>query len=234
MGLPPVMFSHREKLVPLLDILLGNTSVLIDRDPHAAERRKVYGRAGEYRLPKHGLEYRTLSNFWLRAYPLMHGMMGLARLGLDILTAEEIALEGGGWGAVKRLTELVSIDKVRTAINENNLDLAKENYAGVRKFIEDHVSDDASTLSRGLQAGYLPAFDFFIEMIDRKGIEYWFPDDPMTYWTSVFTEGHETGFEAFMTGKVADKMRQKQIEGDVGRLGQQIRAKVAKSVGISI
>src|SRR5262249_35468363 len=28
-------------------------------------RRQFYGRAGEYRLPRHGLEYRTLGNAWL-------------------------------------------------------------------------------------------------------------------------------------------------------------------------
>ena len=59
--------DNRVDLVALMDVLVGNTCVMIDRDPEAPERRLNYGRVGEYRLPPHGLEYRTLSNFWLRS-----------------------------------------------------------------------------------------------------------------------------------------------------------------------
>src|SRR3990167_11232915 len=83
-SLAPQVFKVRERLVPLLYILLGNQCVLIDRDPNAALRRKHYGRAGEYRLPKYGLEYRTLSNFWLRSYPLFSLVMGLTKLSASI------------------------------------------------------------------------------------------------------------------------------------------------------
>lgn len=84
-GVESVLYQNRERLVPLLDILLGNTCVLIDRDPMNAERRQVYGRAGEYRLPLHGLEYRTLSNFWLRSYPLASFVLGTARIACHVL-----------------------------------------------------------------------------------------------------------------------------------------------------
>ena len=33
-----------DHLATLMDIIVGNTCVMIDRDPNAAERRKVYGR----------------------------------------------------------------------------------------------------------------------------------------------------------------------------------------------
>ena len=47
----PQLMQERVELVWLLDAMLGNTCVMIDRDPNAAKRREVYGRAGEYRLP---------------------------------------------------------------------------------------------------------------------------------------------------------------------------------------
>jgi len=52
-------------LVRMLDLFLGTSSLLIDRRPSSIERRKIYGRAGRYRQPKHGAEYRTLGNFWV-------------------------------------------------------------------------------------------------------------------------------------------------------------------------
>src|SRR3990167_6685702 len=54
-----------KEFVNLMDVFVGLPSVLINRNPDVAERRKTYGRAGEYRLPTYGLEYRTLDNFWL-------------------------------------------------------------------------------------------------------------------------------------------------------------------------
>lgn len=49
-------------MVKLLDIFLGIPSVIIDPDK---ERRKLYGRAGAFRLTKYGFEYRTLSSYMM-------------------------------------------------------------------------------------------------------------------------------------------------------------------------
>lgn len=50
-----------------MDIEAGLPSVLIDRDD---VRRTLYGRAGCYREKPYGVEYRTLSNFWLNSKSL--------------------------------------------------------------------------------------------------------------------------------------------------------------------
>ena len=49
-------------MVKTMDLLLGMPSVLIDKDE---DRRKLYGKAGCFRPKDYGLEYRTLSNFWI-------------------------------------------------------------------------------------------------------------------------------------------------------------------------
>jgi hypothetical protein len=51
-------------IVKTLDRFLGVPSVCLAQNLDHFIRRKYYGLAGEYRRPKHGLEYRTLSNFW--------------------------------------------------------------------------------------------------------------------------------------------------------------------------
>lgn len=59
----------RPQLVRILDLVAGVPSILMDKD---TERRKLYGNAGAHRPkmvdagdPYDGVEYRTLSNFWL-------------------------------------------------------------------------------------------------------------------------------------------------------------------------
>ena len=74
------LLDNRERLVPILDAIVGNTCVMIDRDPYAASRRQEYGRAGEFRTPSYGLEYRTPSNFWLRSYQLASLVWGLSKI----------------------------------------------------------------------------------------------------------------------------------------------------------
>lgn len=54
-----------EELVRALDAILGVAGVSMAQDMDDPVRREYYGRAGEFRLPKHGIEYRVLSNFWL-------------------------------------------------------------------------------------------------------------------------------------------------------------------------
>tara|TARA_R110000764_G_scaffold86057_2_gene166705 strand:- start:211 stop:1002 length:792 start_codon:yes stop_codon:yes gene_type:complete len=53
-----------EDLIKLMDYAIGVPSVLIDTDKH---RRKLYGKAGSMRHKPYGVEYRTLSNFWLNS-----------------------------------------------------------------------------------------------------------------------------------------------------------------------
>lgn len=49
-------------LIKALDVTLGLPSLLRDKD---RERRKFYGNAGAFRIKSFGVEYRTLSNFWI-------------------------------------------------------------------------------------------------------------------------------------------------------------------------
>ena len=79
---------HTEKwyqdTVKAIDAFAGIASVALAANYDNRIRRQYYGLAGEYRLPQHGLEYRTLSNFWLMHPLAMHLMLGLARHGYRI------------------------------------------------------------------------------------------------------------------------------------------------------
>lgn len=63
--------GHREAALMLtkeLDYWLGLPSLFWDEDD---ERRAMYGKAGAYRVKHYGMEYRSLSNAWVKSEELM-------------------------------------------------------------------------------------------------------------------------------------------------------------------
>lgn len=70
--------SNIRYLVKTLDALLGIPSVCLAQNYDHFIRRRYYGLAGEHRLPPHGLEYRTLSNFWMMDPKAMQLIFDLA------------------------------------------------------------------------------------------------------------------------------------------------------------
>lgn len=163
------------RTVQMLDLICGNTSVLMDRDPGNIERRKVYGKAGEYRLPKHGLEYRTLSNFWLHSYPLMSCAFGLARLAVQLMGDPKNHEE-----FYSQFTGSVDMDNVALAINNNDYDLAMENFLRIAPLLKEVTT---TTSRYPINGANIELFLHFVDTIKNSGLEYWFKDDPMTHWT---------------------------------------------------
>lgn len=217
----------RERVVDILDILVGNTCVLIDRDPNAAARRRIYGRAGEYRLPKHGLEYRTLSNFWLRNYVLMSFVMGIARNAVSVVNTtlmqnyyrkqSEVGPPGPHyakdyysmqytphvWDAEAVLLAMIGgeegMKRVRLAINTNNWDLAKQNFDRIKPFIQAYFPQGTT----GFAADMLDNFETFVTTVKEKGIEAYFPDDPLEHWSELRVGGN--GWENWIRNRCGKK-----------------------------
>ena len=53
----------KQRVIRFMDLTLGVPSVLMDED--GGQRRALYGAPGAYRPKPYGVEYRTLSNFWI-------------------------------------------------------------------------------------------------------------------------------------------------------------------------
>jgi Phage phiEco32-like COOH.NH2 ligase-type 2 len=213
-GSLPTLLASPEKtrnLVWMLDVFVGNTCVLIDRSPHAAARRRLYGRAGEFRLPSYGIEYRTLSNFWLYAYPLFSLVGALCRMGLTASKNTELyrkgtALSGGFADLEGMVLDSVSMPKVQRAINRNDLDLAKQNFEGLKPLLQKYYAGS----TEGIGGYRLPKFEIFAQKIQEyavsgeskvHGLDFWWKHDPFTHWCDK-PEGHGTGWESFLENKV--------------------------------
>lgn len=198
-----------DDLIPVLDILVGNFSVMIDRHPLNAERRKNYGRAGEYRRPSYGVEYRTLSNFWLRNTAVMSLIYGLARIGVYIVRESDKDRD-----FVSELKALVNTQDIKDAINNNDAVLARKNWDKIKHYIvsilpnKENIyniysktySDYYDSYSLMLLEKTIPLFEHFID----KGLDYWFSPQPeiiLKHWIT-FRNNYAEGWERFLSNKV--------------------------------
>jgi hypothetical protein len=111
-----------ERYVKTLDKILGVACVSLFANYDKPERRKMYGLAGEYRLPKHGLEYRTLSSAWLASPLIMNMVFELARMTLSVVD-----------GGLENLWNSTEEETIK-CINTCDVDLAREILARNKAF----------------------------------------------------------------------------------------------------
>jgi len=200
LGLPPFGDNEMSKalkrpniLVPMLDLIVGNTCVLIDRDIGNIARREVYGKAGEHRIPSYGVEYRTPSNFWLKSYPLMGLVMGLARQATII-----VANSGDDNELVREVFGRVKMKHVVEAINTNDYELALFNFDQI---IELLLEITPLNDNYPIHKGNIKQFRHFV----KKGVDHWFKGDPMGHWATL-SIGNSSGFESFLKSAVRADM----------------------------
>lgn len=105
----------KAEVVKMMEIFMGIPSIILDPDPTAPARRKLYGGAGAHRPKDYGVEYRALGNFWVRSPSLMHLMYELADL------AVKLTLEGEN----EAILEKVGKDRVQDVINNSRVQEAK-------------------------------------------------------------------------------------------------------------
>ncbi len=109
-------------IIKSLDSTLGLWSVITSPNKeHEKQRRKLYGRAGEYRYRNKVLEYRTLSNFWLFDPEMIKFVYSTAqKIVADEDLAEEIALS-------------LSDYEIQYAINDMQEEIAGRLYKHIAK-----------------------------------------------------------------------------------------------------
>ena len=125
----------------LMDLFLGIPSVFLDDDPASRTRKEIYGKAGRIRFTDYGIEYRSLSNFWLRSPKLVSFVFKASQKVV-------LLIESGDWINFWNIDEeklanrdnwknksfdpanchyaIYDTDRLRKAINESNKEIAFE------------------------------------------------------------------------------------------------------------
>lgn len=105
--------------VKMCDAFHGIISIVLDTDERSVRRRKLYGKAGEHRPTEYGVEYRTLSSFWLRSPNLV---MLIDSLTTDALKAvreeyyEKVIEELGGGENIQNIINTGDVLAAQNAI----------------------------------------------------------------------------------------------------------------------
>jgi hypothetical protein len=95
-------------VIKYMDLLLGIPSIILDTD---ARRKELYGKSGAMRYKKYGVEYRTLSNFWLKSRALMTWAFEQSVYALELAQKGEFPQD---------------LEHIQEIINTNNIEAAKE------------------------------------------------------------------------------------------------------------
>ena len=98
-------------MVKAMDVTVGLESVLLDFD---TERKKLYGKAGCFRFREYGIEYRSLSNFWIKSDESLKWAWNTTMKAIELVNS----------GKIEEVKELGSY--IVEAINTNNKELAQE------------------------------------------------------------------------------------------------------------
>jgi len=91
------------------------------------KRRELYGKAGCHRPTEYGVEYRVLSNYWMKT-------PGLVML-MDALTRDAIALINSG--KLDKLLDIIGEEDLQNIINNGDV-------ATADKIIEQHLKPHMS------------------------------------------------------------------------------------------
>ncbi len=193
-----VLKASPDKIVHVLDYLVGNMCVLMDREKGNKIRRRMYGRAGEYRLPEHGLEYRVPSNFWLQDYHLLSITFGQVRFAMSLVRSEQFE------AYYEAMLAAVSMDDIRNAINNNDYNLAMKNFMALLPIMEKAWGDSDWAESCGLSKFNVQDFLFFVDKIHTQGLKYWFDHDIVEHWCNL-GDAHNTGANTFFRNVVRNR-----------------------------
>ncbi|RLD63281.1 MAG: hypothetical protein DRI84_09870 [Bacteroidetes bacterium] len=107
-------FEGKLTTVKIMDCVHGIISTVLDSGKKAIDRRKLYGKPGAHRPKEYGVEYRVLSNYWLKS-PVTVSMM--YHLSKDVLT---IVREGKAEGLINAMGE----NQVKDTIINGDADAA--------------------------------------------------------------------------------------------------------------
>lgn len=116
----------------MLDINLGISSVLLDNSKMSVQRRLLYGKSGAFRPKPYGIEYRTLSNFWLKSKNLVSLIYKFTRDTMNLFSNE-----------IYGLLDDVSGNIVQETINGNDVETARIIFD---KYISKNLADDTTSL----------------------------------------------------------------------------------------
>lgn len=112
--------EERSSIIKALDLFIGVPSVIMEPDN---QRKELYGTAGSFRPKTYGVEYRTVSNYYLETDNLIKWVYNSARKAIDWMNGGNV-LQKKDEKAVQSCINNNDKNLAQTLIQSFNLDLA--------------------------------------------------------------------------------------------------------------
>lgn len=135
--------------VYMLDLFVALPCVILAHGADEYKRRKIYGQAGCYRAKQYGIEYRTLSSFWLRSpqtCSLIFKMVEFVNNFMEESLYKKFWTlhEGKLNSSPKNAYECYGYDfsEVRKAINDCDYNIAKKYFKFIANFMPDSILNE--------------------------------------------------------------------------------------------
>lgn len=120
-------FKGKIAMVKGMDLFHGAVSTLLDSSEASVKRRELYGKAGCHRPTPYGVEYRVLSNYWMKTPNLVMLMASMTDDVIAMITS----------GKLEAILEEVGEDELQNVINNGDV-------AAAEKIIENYVKPHMS------------------------------------------------------------------------------------------
>ena len=138
-------FKGKLDAVKAMDLFAGVVSTKLDSSEAAVKRRELYGKAGCHRPTEYGVEYRVLSNYWMKSPQLVMLMDALTRDAMAMVRDDKLAA----------ILEEIGEDDLQNTINNGDVQAAE-------KIIEYYVKPNLSPET-------LELFDMCLEALPNYG-----------------------------------------------------------------
>jgi len=122
-----LQFDGKILAIKSMDLFHGTISTVLDNSNAAVKRRELYGKAGAHRPTDYGVEYRVLSNYWMKSPELVMLMDGLTRDAMALIVDDKL----------QKILDIVGEDELQNVIN-NGL------VVDAQKIVENYVMPNMS------------------------------------------------------------------------------------------
>lgn len=141
--------------VRMMDLFVGTSSIFLDKDATAIDRRKFYGKAGSHRLPLYGVEYRPLGNFWCSTPELVGLIYDLTEFVINFIDAR---LDEKFWSKDENFSDMddtaqsfqcfgYDVEMLKSLINSCNKADASKFMLFISNYLPDSLVSDIESLS---------------------------------------------------------------------------------------
>ena len=126
-------FMGKINMVKGMDLFHGIVSTVLDNSEAAIKRRELYGKAGCHRSTPYGVEYRVLSNYWMKTPNLVMLMDYMTRDVARLVSSDQL----------QAILDEVGENELQNIINCGDVDAANKI---VDNYIKPHMSDETLDL----------------------------------------------------------------------------------------